>query len=163
MRNGVFGCGVIINKAPQNLQGFKIGFFHVKLYCSTKTVYCGMRKKEKGVIKTTCSKCSEELDDSRKGKYRYCKKCHASHMRATRPKHCELSYEQRIKSNARAYTNEYIRRGVIKKMPCVICGDEKSEAHHEDYGKPLNIVWYCRLHHIRYHESKRASNKEALS
>lgn len=44
-----------------------------------------------------------------------------------------------------------IRRGVITKLPCDVCGDEKSEAHHDDYAKPLAIRWLCRKHHSEHH------------
>ncbi len=79
-------------------------------------------------------------------------------MRATRPRHSQLKEEARKKANARAYTHEYIKRGKIIKLPCCICGNNKVEAHHEDYNKPLEIIWYCRRHHLEYHER----NKELL-
>lgn len=43
-------------------------------------------------------------------------------------------------------------KGVIISRPCVICGNNKSIAHHEDYKKPLDVVWLCKMHHIQYHE-----------
>jgi hypothetical protein len=46
-----------------------------------------------------------------------------------------------------------IRDGRLKRMPCVICGNLKSEAHHEDYSKPLEVMWLCSLHHRRYHHA----------
>ena len=33
------------------------------------------------------------------------------------------------------------------KLPCCVCGDTKSQAHHEDYSKPLEVVWVCIKHH----------------
>ena len=41
--------------------------------------------------------------------------------------------------------------GKLKKEPCCICGDEKSQAHHEDYSFPLNVVWLCDKHHKEAH------------
>jgi len=38
--------------------------------------------------------------------------------------------------------------------PCVICGAAKAEGHHEDYDKPLDVVWLCRRHHREYHQEK---------
>lgn len=113
------------------------------------------KRKQIGEFKINCSKCNKELEDNRKGKYRYCKACHAEHMRKNRPKHSELSKESILKENCRSYTREYIKRGKLIKMNCCICGDEKSQVHHEDYNKPLEIVWYCREHHLEYHENKK--------
>jgi len=45
-----------------------------------------------------------------------------------------------------------IRNGLLHKAPCVICGDEKSEAHHESYDAPLDVVWYCKKHHKARHK-----------
>jgi len=72
-------------------------------------------------------------------------------MRKVRPKHRDLSPEQKMKANCRAYTGEYVRRGKIKKLACCICGDKNTEAHHEDYTKPLEVIWYCRKHHLEHH------------
>jgi len=36
-------------------------------------------------------------------------------------------------------------------MPCEICGCEKSEAHHDDYSRPLDVRWLCRVHHLMHH------------
>jgi hypothetical protein len=85
-------------------------------------------------------------NESRPGQ-RYCKLCHARYMREYRKVH-ELSTEQRMKSNARAYLHVYIKRGKVTKQPCCICGNFNSEAHHEDYSQPLKVRWYCRKHHL---------------
>lgn len=83
----------------------------------------------------------------------YCNACHAEYMRKNRPRHSELTDEQKKKANARAYLKEYVKRGYIKKEPCIICGTmEKLEAHHPDYSKPLEVVWYCREHHLEFHK-----------
>jgi len=96
-----------------------------------------------------CSKCKGEVEQSRISQ-RYCKGCHNAHMKATRPKHSQMKSERRLKANARAYTNEYIRRGKLVKSICV-CGNTNVEAHHEDYSKPLEVVWLCRSCHMKRH------------
>ena len=72
-------------------------------------------------------------------------------MRKVRPKHKELSEAARKRANARAYVNTYLRRGLIAPQPCKVCGEEKSEKHHEDYDKPLEITWLCRTCHLAHH------------
>ncbi len=37
----------------------------------------------------------------------------------------------------------------LDRQPCW-CG-EPGEAHHPDYGKPLNVIWLCRKHHAEIH------------
>ena len=102
-------------------------------------------------MKLECSKCHEPLEKHRLGKYRYCLKCHAASMRKTRPKHSELCDEQRKKANARSYANVYLKRGYIIKKPCEKCGSNDAEKHHEDYNKPTEITWLCRVCHLKYH------------
>jgi hypothetical protein len=45
-----------------------------------------------------------------------------------------------------------VSTGKLQRGPCVVCGSENSVAHHEDYSKPLDVVWYCQLHHAELHE-----------
>lgn len=44
-----------------------------------------------------------------------------------------------------------VARGDMIRMPCEICGADNSEAHHEDYSKPLHVMWLCREHHRDRH------------
>ena len=39
----------------------------------------------------------------------------------------------------------------LKKQPCVICGEKKTQAHHRDYKQPKNVVWLCIQHHKLIH------------
>ena len=45
-----------------------------------------------------------------------------------------------------------IRNGLLTKAPCIVCGSDKSVAHHEDYDKPLDVIWYCQIHHKERHK-----------
>jgi hypothetical protein len=45
-----------------------------------------------------------------------------------------------------------IRLGTLIRKPCVRCGNEKSLAHHEDYDKPLEVVWLCQPCHKQRHK-----------
>lgn len=45
-----------------------------------------------------------------------------------------------------------LRKGLIEHQPCSICGRKDAFAHHEDYNKPLEIIWYCQPHHSARHK-----------
>lgn len=51
------------------------------------------------------------------------------------------------KFKARAAVRSAIVRGALSRIPCEVCGDPKSEAHHDDYSKPLAVRWLCLRHH----------------
>lgn len=55
------------------------------------------------------------------------------------------------KYKAHCAVNNAIRDGKLLKMPCSVCGNEKSQAHHDDYTKPLDVVWLCSRHHGERH------------
>ena len=44
-----------------------------------------------------------------------------------------------------------LKSGKIKSLPCEICGKEKTQGHHEDYSKALDVVWLCVRHHNDRH------------
>lgn len=45
-----------------------------------------------------------------------------------------------------------IRDGKIRKQPCEICSNQKAQAHHDDYSKPLEVRWLCTTHHSEWHK-----------
>jgi hypothetical protein len=44
-----------------------------------------------------------------------------------------------------------IRRGLVERKPCRICGEPKTDGHHRDYQKPADVDWLCRKHHKLVH------------
>lgn len=67
---------------------------------------------------------------------------------------------ERPKYDARWTTQRAIKLGRITKQPCEICGEPKTDAHHDDYTKPLEVRWLCRPHHVQLHK---ASGDTALA
>lgn len=47
---------------------------------------------------------------------------------------------------------EAVRQQKLIKLPCVVCGSSKSMAHHDDYDKPLDVIWLCQVHHKERHK-----------
>lgn len=45
-----------------------------------------------------------------------------------------------------------VLNGVITRIPCEVCGDKKSHAHHDDYDKPIDVRWLCAAHHSARHQ-----------
>lgn len=44
-----------------------------------------------------------------------------------------------------------IRSGRLVAKPCSQCGEKKAVAHHDDYNKPLAVVWLCQPCHSKAH------------
>lgn len=55
------------------------------------------------------------------------------------------------KYKVRLETTKAILSKKLIRKPCEVCGNPKSEAHHEDYSKPLEVVWLCFKHHRERH------------
>lgn len=52
-----------------------------------------------------------------------------------------------------------IRHGELKRQPCRVCGCARTHAHHEDYDRPLDVLWFCHAHHVEHHRQERLHGK----
>lgn len=76
----------------------------------------------------------------------------------------EWAKKNRIKRNAHNKVSRALLKGIIKRpVNCQQCGLEaKIEAHHDDYEKPLEVMWLCISCHNERHKilkTKQNSNK----
>ena len=55
------------------------------------------------------------------------------------------------KYKAHSKTSNALRDGRIEKQPCEVCGELNTQAHHDDYDKPLDVRWLCFKHHRLHH------------
>ncbi len=55
------------------------------------------------------------------------------------------------KRAAHVAVSNALRDGWISKRPCTVCGSWKSQAHHPDYRRELDVVWLCPAHHRARH------------
>lgn len=59
--------------------------------------------------------------------------------------------EDKRRSICHSKVNYAIKKGILKKEPCEICGNSLSVAHHFDYEKPLDVQWLCHACHRQLH------------
>jgi len=55
-----------------------------------------------------------------------------------------------------------IRDGRLVKQPCEVCGSKKTEAHHDDYTKPLEVRWLCNQHHKTADAERRSHERPSI-
>jgi hypothetical protein len=55
------------------------------------------------------------------------------------------------KAWARQVTRRAVAKGILTRLPCQVCGDLFTEAHHHDYSKPLDVRWLCFICHRKEH------------
>lgn len=63
------------------------------------------------------------------------------------PKPLTTPEERALHADAGYFARKAVKDGAIKRLPCEVCGAEKVEMHHENYHKPLDVVFLCRPHH----------------
>lgn len=67
---------------------------------------------------------------------------------------CVEQLVNRKKLLARQRLKYAIENGKVERQPCSQCGEQNAEAHHEDYDKPLEVIWLCRKHHTEIHSGR---------
>ena len=65
----------------------------------------------------------------------------------------KMTPEQRRKDRCRSYANVYLKRGKLKREPCLHCGTKASQMHHPDYDQPLLVQWLCRPCNLVLHRT----------
>jgi ribosomal protein S27AE len=58
---------------------------------------------------------------------------------------------------ARQEVLKALRKGSLVRQPCSICGEAVVQAHHDDYSKPLDVIWLCRTCHDDAHVASKAA------
>lgn len=111
------------------------------------------------MAKGMCGKCGIKPSQPT---HNNCRECHNKTMRKWRKTH-PMTPEQQRKNNCSSYANTYLGRGKIKKPEkCECCNiSPAQQMHHEDYDKPLEIIWLCKKCHKELHK-KRETFKDFL-
>lgn len=89
-------------------------------------------------------------------KLRYCPKCHSKAKRLAKSVRPDRAVAQ---LRAHKAISRAIRLGHLQRKPCDVCGQAPAEGHHDDYSKPLEVVWLCRSHHRQRHLELSAAGK----
>lgn len=55
------------------------------------------------------------------------------------------------KARAHGLVARAIAAGKLERQPCEDCGAVPTDAHHDDYDKPLEVRWKCKVHHRLRH------------
>lgn len=59
--------------------------------------------------------------------------------------------------HAQVVVGNAVRDGRLKKLPCKVCGStNRIHGHHDDYSKPLDVIWLCPKHHSERHKEIRS-------
>ena len=125
----------------------------------------------------TCSKCGRELPLSEFHKYErrnethysQCRDCKAEYKRKNRDKLLASQYKRRSNpthedsQKRKAWNALYyaVRKGrVTKAKSCQLCGStENIQGHHNDYNKPLQVMWVCQKCHAKLDDIRRCLNE----
>ena len=70
-----------------------------------------------------------------------------------------MKYPEKV--SARMLVSNALFSGkILKPDKCSICGETGViQGHHEDYSKPLEVIWACTLCHAKIHKTKRKLDK----
>ena len=140
--------------------------------------YCSPRCKSKGkTLKMREWHINKSTPERRKEVNEYCKTYYAensarviartsAYTKTDRGKEARriADANQRLYNAKKVAARHIVRAaliaGTLTKKPCEECGSLKVEAHHEDYGKPLDVNWLCQSDHKKLHRERK---KEAAS
>jgi hypothetical protein len=108
----------------------------------------------------------EKIDECREQsrirtrKYLQSEKGKTKHLETTR----EYNEKNPEKISAQRKVRNAIKTGKLIRSPyCEICKKEcKTDGHHEDYNKPLEVIWMCSQCHL-YHHQKYRMHAERLN
>ena len=60
--------------------------------------------------------------------------------------------EDKRRQKAHNMVSNAVKTGKLVRQPCCRCGNPKTVAHHEDYDKPLDLMWLCQVCHTQRHK-----------
>jgi len=110
----------------------------------------------------SCKECRKKLRGLRADKRKeYDKKYHVKNKEKRKDMCKNYYYQDKERVLAHSAVTSAIRSGKIKRPDaCERCKEpKKTEAHHFDYSKPLEIEWLCRSCHTQLHIDSKADKE----
>lgn len=100
-----------------------------------------------------CTRCGRPKEPNRILHQCYCLRCQGELTNAShkKKKYRDFTPEKKARLRANRAVFRAIMTGKLKRLPCEICGGRPAEGHHEDYNKPLEVIWLCMRHHREIH------------
>ena len=139
----------------------------------------GKRAASKDGLSAKCKKCQSDYDKERasnenrvKARAEYEKTPSGVKARNKARKRWAANNQGKIYEITKSYRernpNKYkahgkvayaIKTGDLTAKPCEVCGEKKTEGHHDDYSRALDVRWLCHACHSQWHKE----NGEALN
>jgi ribosomal protein S27AE len=107
-----------------------------------------------------CSKCGKETAISARKLAARDYRCSACRWNPEKGRELRRAYRKRYPEKRRAHAAVYraVRSGKLVRQNCEQCGKPDSQAHHDDYSKPLDVRWLCgECHETEHHPYRQAS------
>jgi len=115
-----------------------------------KLTCCRCEKVKENPDDGYCYECANYMERKRYAERRKDFDCILEDRKRTNER-CKFDPVFRLKKNVRMLTFKAIKCGLLVRKPCEVCSEEKVDAHHDDYTKPLDVRWLCRKHHNEHH------------
>ena len=106
------------------------------------------KEKNLSYIPKTIQPADPKMERKREQSRRY----YADHREEIAKKRKTAYMNNPKKMKARDIAKHALWSGKIRQRPCAVCGaTNQIDAHHDDYSKPLEVIWLCRSCHLKLH------------